>query len=743
MASAGEGIVAAPRPHGSSSWAERPWLHPFAALAAALSAEGERRVHWLPVFLGAGIAIYFALTVEPPWWLGLAASGAALMAAIVLRRVPVARVAAILLAITAAGFALVQFAARRDGTPMLDRRLGSLALTGRVVDIDQLDRGWRIIVAPDRLPGLAPEEQPLLVRIRIPPTSDALRPGDRVTMRARLYPAPAQVVPGGWDLQRALYFSGIGAVGYSFGPARRAADEAGGGDWREWLLRLRNDITNRITAVLPGSTGGIAAALITGKRGAISEEVNQAFRDSGLAHLLAISGMNLALVGGIVFLATRAMLALVPWVALRFPIKKIAAIGALLVMFLYLMISGASVPTERSFIMNGIVFAAVLIDRLRLSMRICALAAVLVLIIEPESLVNVSFQLSFGAVIALIAAYEKWGGRFGALFHSGSPWRRCLGYVGAVAATTVIATLGTEPIAIHHFHRVVLYSPLANVLAEPLNGLLIMPFGLIACLLMPFGLEHIGLVPMGWGIDATIWIARWVSGLPGNLWPMPRLPMAGVVLIVFGGLWLCLWHGRWRVWGLAGIAAGFATMALTRPPDIVLADFGRLLAARAADGNYYVAPGAEKLTRSFLMRETAAAALLPWPRVGATEEGPLHCPRDGLCFYTARGRRVALVTSEAGLPVACDTVDAIVARVPAGFACRALIPTVDRIDNWRHGAAALWLDRDGVTVESANPSRGDRPWVPRPVSARERARHADPPGQQPEEPAAAEPPGAL
>ncbi|MGE3782109.1 MAG: ComEC/Rec2 family competence protein, partial [Alphaproteobacteria bacterium] len=668
-------------------------------------------------------------------WLGVAAPVAAGAVAALLRRIPTACAAAAAVASAAAGFALIQFAAWRDGTPMLDRRLGSVALTGRVVDIDQLDKGWRVVVAPDPLPGLAPDEQPRQVRIRIPPGSDAVQPGDRIRMRARLYPAPAQVVPGGWDLQRALYFAGIGAVGYSFGPARRilAPDETRRGDWREWLLRLRNDMTNRITSVLPGSTGGIAAALITGKRGAISEDVNQAYRDSGLAHLLAISGMNLALVGGIVFVAVRAAMALVPWVALRFPIKKIAALCALFVMFLYLMISGASVPTARSFIMNGIDFGAVLIDRLRISMRICALAAVVVLFVEPDSLVNVSFQLSFGAVVALIAAYEKWGARLARLFHSGSVGRRCVGYVGAVAATTVIATLGTEPIAIHHFHRIVLYSPLANVLAEPLNGLLIMPFGLVACLLMPFGLEQIGLVPMGWGIDATTWIAQWVSALPGNLWPMPRLPMFGVVLIVLGGLWLCLWHGNWRVWGLAAIAAGFTTMLLTRPPDIVLADFGRLLAARAADGDYYVAAGAEKLTRSFLMRETGAGLRL-WPEIGAAEEGTLRCPSEGRCFYTANGRRVALVTGEAGLPVACGTVDAIVAQVPAGFACRALKPTVDRIDNWRNGAFAVWLDADRVTVESANASRGDRPWVPHPVSARERARRANPDAKQ-EEPA--------
>ena len=312
---------------------------------------------------------------------------------------------------------------------MLDHRLGSVALTGRVIDVDQRERGWRVIIAPDPLPGLMPDEQPRRVRVSIPPGSDPVQPGDHIRMRARLYPAPAQVVPGGWDLQRALYFAGIGAVGYSFGPARRVAvpGETRGVGWRDWLQRLRNEMTARINAVLPGSTGGVASALITGKRGTMSEEVAQGFRDSGLAHLLVISGLHLALVGGFVFLTVRAGLALIPFVALRYPIKKIAAALALTVMFLYLLISGAAVPTERAFVMNGIVFAAILIDRLRISMRICVLAAMLILVLEPASLIGVSFQMSFGAVVMLIAAYEAWGSRLARLFHGGSIVRLVLG----------------------------------------------------------------------------------------------------------------------------------------------------------------------------------------------------------------------------------------------------------------------------------------------------------------------------
>ncbi len=324
-------------------------------------------------------------------------------------------------------------------------------------------------------------------------------------------------------------------------------------------------MTRRINTALPGSTGGVASAVITGKRGTMAEEVKQSFRESGLSHLLAIAGLHLGLVGGFVFFTVRGGLALVPYVALRWPIKKIAAGITLVVLFCYLMISGAAIPTERAFVMNGIIFAAILIDRLRLSMRICALAAMVVLVLDPASLVGVSFQMSFGAVVALVAVYETWGTQLARVFHSGSFVRQVLGYGGAIAVTTVVATFGTEPFAIYHFHHLVLYSPLANVIAVPISGLWTLPWGVVACLLMPFGLERLALVPMGWGIDATIVVAQWVAALPGNVWTTPRLPTYGAILIALGGCWLCLWQGRWRLWGLSGIAAGLATLADDSP----------------------------------------------------------------------------------------------------------------------------------------------------------------------------------
>jgi competence protein ComEC len=189
-----------------------------------------------------------------------------------------------------------------------------------VIDIDTVARGWRVVIAPDAVPGLDTGHQPRRLRIHIGATSDLLSPGDRASLKAMLYPAPGQTLPGAHDLQRELFFAQIGGVGYSYGGARRIGDSGAVGGWREWLLRLRTDVTRRITAVLHGSTGGVASALIAGKRGTIDEGVTDAFRNSGLSHLLAIAGLHLGLVGAFVFFAVRGGLALIPWVALRYPI---------------------------------------------------------------------------------------------------------------------------------------------------------------------------------------------------------------------------------------------------------------------------------------------------------------------------------------------------------------------------------------------------------------------------------------
>ncbi len=695
---------------GRRSLEAAPESRLFAPLSRALLAEGDRRLLWLPVAFGAGIGLYFWLKFEPPLWPGLILAAVAIAAFAALPGQAIAREAALALALFAAGFALMRFVASETAAPSLHRRQGPVVLSGLLTDIARKGKGWRIVLAPDPSPAFAKGEEPSRIRLYIPARGKRLEPGERVRVKAMLFPVPGPALPGGYDFERAAYFARIGAVGFSYGTAHRIAGAAASPP-RLFLRRLRNRLTRRIHRVLPGAAGGVASALITGERGAIPLDVVKAFRDSGLSHLLSIAGLHLGLVGAFVFFVLRAFLALIPAIALRYPIKKIAAGAALLVLFGYLLISGARVPTERAFIMDGVVFGAILLDRLRISMRICALAAFLVLALSPQSLVGVSFEMSFGAVVALIAVYETYGARLTSLWRGEKLSRRLFSYGLGVVVTTLLATAGTEPFAAYDFHRLILYSPLGNILAVPLSALWTLPWGLVSSLLMPFGLEAWGLIPMGWGIDATIRIAEFASALPGDVWPLPRLPLWGLLLIVFGGLWLALWRERWRLWGSPAIAVGVLSMFLTSPPDIVMADGGRFLAARAGAGFYFVDAGrGEKFERSYLT-EATGSALKAWPK---GKKGRLDCS-GSLCSYRAHGKRVAIVLGKEALPLPCARFAAVVARVPAGFRCRKRIPVIDRIDNGRQGSVALWLGGRGIAIESANGMRGSRPWVPEPL----------------------------
>jgi len=375
-------------------------------VAASAAEDRPRLILWLPVAFGAGIALYFSLDHEPAAW--PAAVVLFLAATIALLRWPrTEALATVAVAVAAAGFLIVQFHAASVAAPVLDRRLGAVDVGGRVLEVEARQEGVRLLLDRVTIADLPPGRTPERIRLGVRRLADPIHPGDYIVVRAALMPPPGPALPGGHDFARAAWFERIGAVGYALGrpTVDPPADE--GRSYAIWLAELRRATTARIRAGIddPGA-GAVAAALVTGDRAAIPADVNAAMRDSGLAHLLSISGLHLSLVAGIVLVALRVLLAAIPFVALRFPIKKWAAIGALAASFAYLEVSGASVPAQRAFVMIAIVLLAVLIDRTALSMRSVGLAALVVLVIAPESLVSASFQLSFAAVIGLIAAFE-------------------------------------------------------------------------------------------------------------------------------------------------------------------------------------------------------------------------------------------------------------------------------------------------------------------------------------------------
>jgi competence protein ComEC len=355
------------------SAAAKPRFTVVAPIWRALGDERERWALWLPVFLGAGVGVYFALPAEPHAWMAwlLALAG---VVAFLLGRRQATGVAGVALLAFSIGFGAADVRTGAVSAPVLERAIPSAAVSGRILAVEPASRGPRVILGEVLVEGLAPSATPERVRIRLRATARDVRPGDRIAVRARLAPPPGASWPGGFDFSRQAWFQRLGAVGFAQGPADvRPADPAGPVARAEARVEeARAAIARRIMDSIEGPAGGVAAALATGLRGGITAEVRDQMRDSGLAHLLAISGLHLGLVAGFVFALVRSALVLWPAMALRVPAKKLAAASALLAAGIYLLLAGATVPTQRAFIMAAIVLTAVLVDRTGISLRLIA-----------------------------------------------------------------------------------------------------------------------------------------------------------------------------------------------------------------------------------------------------------------------------------------------------------------------------------------------------------------------------------
>jgi len=677
-----------------------------------LAAERERWVLWLPAFFAAGIGLYFLLPSEPPPWSGAIAALLLLGPLAVQRRRPWLRLLLGLLLAVALGFGAAQWRAQQVAAPFLVERLGPVAIEARLQLAEPVEGGWRLTLSPLAIEGLRPEELPRLVRVRqLKPLPEAALPGVVVRLTATLLPPPQPSLPGDFDFAREAWFRGLGAVGFTFGEAELVEGAAAASGWELWWSRQRSRLSERVRAVLTGDVGGVADALLTGQRGAISEATAQAYRDSGLAHLLSISGLHVGLIAAILFFSLRALLALVPPLALRFPIKKWAAVVALLALPPYMLLVAASVPTQRATFTAMVVLLAVLLDRRAISLRLVAWAAVLVLAIAPEALLGPSFQMSFAAVTALVAGYEAWARRTPR--DDGGPFERVLVYAGGVLLSSVIATAATAPFAAFHFDRLALYGLVANLVAVPLTAFWIMPGCLGVYLLLPFGLEDWALTLLGWGVGVVNWVALETASWPAAALLLPAMPLWGLLAATLGGLWLCLWVGRWRLAGLALLLAGAVSPALQRPPDLLISGDARVIGLADPAGELWLSTGraARFTSDAWLARRGAAEALVWWPRLAQLGSW-LTCDSQA-CRYRRAGRQVALVFAGEALLEECWGNDLVVATLPIRSACPRGTAALDRFDLWREGSHAVWLEPEGIVVRSVAETRGDRPWSPR------------------------------
>lgn len=425
--------------------------------AQRLEAEQDRWFLWLPVLFGAGISFYFALPSEPLLLVAVLPAIAALAIHVAGPRTGLLGLTTGVMLAATLGLAAAKLRTEIVRAPVLQARTGPIDVYGHLELVEpRAAEGQRLTIRVTAMEKYEAGAWPARVRVRVATENAALKPGDPVHVRATLSPPPGPALPGDYDFARSAWFQGLGAVGFARTVVRveeNAAEPPLSLRVSAMVARVRQAIGRRVVAALPGETGAIANALITGERGGITEATNQAFRNSGLFHILSISGLHMVIMAGAVFFSIRFLLAAIPSIALRYPIKKWAAAGAMLGALGYLLISGSAVATVRSYLMISIMFLAVMLDRPALALRNVALAALLILVVWPESLLDPGFQMSFAAVVALVSAYEWLRLRDEA--RGGAQRRGVLGkamlFFGGIATSTLVAGLAVAPFGVYHF----------------------------------------------------------------------------------------------------------------------------------------------------------------------------------------------------------------------------------------------------------------------------------------------------
>jgi len=553
---------------------------PISRILDVVEAQRGHLFTWVPVMMALGIGTYFGLPVEPDTWV-YAACGAGVVALTVLGWRAGSRISPFCaaLALVLVGFLLAGYRAHSVAGPVLDfRYYGSVQ--GRVIAVDRSGSDApRLTLDRVVLERTSPARTPDRVRVSLHGDQGYIDPvpGLTVIMTAHLSPPSGPTEPGGFDFRRMAWFDRLGAVGYTRTPALALAPAEDGAAGLA-IHRLRMAISRAVQAMLPGEAGAFAAAITTGDRSAMGRETLDALRGSNLAHLLAISGLHMGLLAGFVFAALRLGMAAIPFLALTYPIKKFAAVGALAAGVFYYLLSGGIVATERALIMIATMLIALLFDRRAITLRAVAIAAIIVLTFRPETLTEPGFQMSFAATTALVAA-------FGGLRHVDRGWLpRWSRPAVALLVSSAVAGAATAPIAAAHFNRIADYGLIANLLAVPLMGSVVMPCAVLAALLWPVGLSHWALAIMRPAVDWILGVAHWVAGLDGAITPVIA-PMAPVLpIFALGMLWVILWQGRARLAGLAPVAIAFVLWAQTERPTVLISETGGLVGLMTPEG---------------------------------------------------------------------------------------------------------------------------------------------------------------
>ena len=696
---------------------------------AEAAAQLDRLFLWVPVAFGIGAAAYIAMRSEPALWPSLTLAVVLGAGAILVWRHGGDRAlhaALVLTAVAAAGFSVAKLRSDHVAAPIVPAGLGVATVQGWVVDIETpSEKGPRLLIAPTATSHLTTDQLPLRIRIVMPPGT-AARPGDAIAVQTLLDPPPAPAAPGAYDFARDAWFEGEGGVGLARAPPtpislptppwRLRLDMAVNAFRWSTAQRLARDMDTALGGHA-GDAAGLSIAVTTSHQDWLSDTARNDLRASGLAHMLAIAGLHTAALSGFVFFALRFLIAAWPWLALRVPGKKVAAVGALIAVAAYLVLSGAHPPARRAAITASVAFTAILLDRRAVSLRSLALAALIILLAEPEVVLQPGFEMSFCATASLVALAEIWPRQ---PQPKGLPWpiaflQRGRDWLIALFMVSLVAGAATGPFAIQHFNRIANFGVFANLTADFVASVVMMPALAVSLLLelVGHGLAQPVLFVAGWAARSIIWLAHLFATAPAATLTPSAAPPIALALSYLGILFVCLWDGRLRWIGLP-FAAAVALWPRPAPPVIWLAGDGADAALAVQGREVVLRPGVR-----------AYATDLWAQRRGLAVPADMERARGALfdCDYWSCAARPGVAPTlglwwtrrkphEERLAELCAASDILVLRaaVTLPAACRDT-RVLRSADFERGGSAEIFGSRGRWRIVWAQPLRGARPWT--------------------------------
>ena len=687
-------------------------------LAIWMESEKPQLPLFLPIAFATGIALWFALPLREYWASAILAAIIAGLSSFSIGQYYPAQarilrwIAACCLMIAAGIITIWAKSLLMGAQPLAKPWVGQMQGQIESIEYQPARERIRLYVAPEKGQNL-----PRKIRLNVDMNKAAdfanrLRSGQIISVRVRLMPPNAPVIPGGYDFAQRAWFQGLGATGSILGAPQILQDSTSNSS----IYELRNNLAAHVQSQLPGSEGGIAATLATGDRGGLSQDDAEAMRRSGLAHLLALSGLHVSAVIGAVFLIVIKLLALSPALALRFRLPVLAALIGAMAGIAYTIFTGAEIPTVRACIAALLILAALILGRDPISLRLVGFAAFVVLLIWPEALIGPSFQMSFAAVIAIVALYDT-------PFMRGFSLKRDEGdfailprigrFVLMLFLTGLVIEITLIPIALYHFNKAGLYGALANLIAIPLTTFVIMPLEALSLLADAF---HLG-EPIWWlcgqALSLLLNLARFVSSTPGSNILLSTMPISTFLAFIMGGLMLFCLRSPLRLMAVIPVVFAATSYVIAPTPDIIIADDGRQFAVKKADGNFLLLKPQSDSFATQMIREEAgfgddSADLKKWSKA--------RCSSD-FCSFTlsGEGRSWTIMASISNnyvplrnLSAACARSDIVIAPRRLPYICRPQWQKVDGAYLRENGGISVYLNKAQIITARVKTDHGWR-----------------------------------